>query len=335
MADPKKYNTGLTESQLDEFFDNVLNKFPARFTENEKKIEENKTDIATVEEQSILNRQTLGTECKNLLENTATTVTRTGITFTVNDDGSVTANGTATALTTLTINAYQVVEQGAYKCSGAINGATDTFFMLFTTYDKDNATAISESTTQTNDAISLDVDGDADSIRAVIQIKLGATVDNVTFYPMIRDARISDATYVPYQPSVAKQLNNKLDVTASAASARTMVRETLTSNADLNTLDMSEGISAPDYKLFVSTTKAVTQTLLNLPPDFPYNGFGLEYIRIAGQQWLQRITGATYSSAGNVTSITVYYRAGVGQQPDVTWGGWFMLAPTACTTTEV
>lgn len=108
-------------------------------------------------------------------------------------------------------------------------------------------------------------------------------------------------------------------------------RTDILSGANLNTLDMGEGSTASDYKLFVSTAKAITETLINLPPNFPYSGFSLEYFRISGQQWCQRITGATYSSTGNVTNMTIYYRAGVGQQPTITWGGWFMLSPTACT----
>lgn len=132
-------------------------------------------------------------------------------------------------------------------------------------------------------------------------------------------------------------LENYDDTEIKAEIASTAVqikRITISSGADLNTLDMGEGTTASDFKLFVSTASSITKTLLNLPPNFPYNGFSLEYIRISGQQWLQRITGATYSSSGNVTSMTVYYRAGVGIQPTVTWGGWFMISPTACSTTN-
>ena len=123
------------------------------------------------------------------------------------------------------------------------------------------------------------------------------------------------------------------EIRAEIETVYTQIKRTnISSGANLNTLDMGEGSTASDYKLFVSTAKSITETLINLPPNFPYNGFSLEYIRISGQQWLQRITGATYSSTGNVTDMTVYYRAGVGVQPTVTWGGWFMLSPTACST---
>jgi len=123
------------------------------------------------------------------------------------------------------------------------------------------------------------------------------------------------------------------EIKAEIETVSTQIKRTnISSGANLNTLDMGEGSTASDYKLFVSTAKAITETLINLPPNFPYSGFSLEYFRISGQQWCQRITGATYSSTGNVTNMTIYYRAGVGQQPTITWGGWFMLSPTACTT---
>lgn len=128
------------------------------------------------------------------------------------------------------------------------------------------------------------------------------------------------------------ELFHEVENFKNVESSITQIKRTdIPSGTDLNTLDMGEGTTASDYKLFVSTAKTTTQTLLNLPPNFPYNGFSLEYMRIAGQQWLQRITGATYSASGNVTSVTIYCRAGVGQQPTITWGGWFMLSPTPCT----
>ncbi len=300
----------------------------------------NTANIATVEEQAVLNRQTLGYECKNLLENKLTSKTSNGVTATVNADGTVVVAGTATVDTIFVISAYQILPKGNYLCNGCTGGSSSSYYIRY-------ASAISASQIisatvyrQYDDDVAITIDDEYDSVYANIVIKNGTTVSDVMFCPMLRDSRITDTTYTPYQPSVAEQLNNKLDATATAASASTIVRETLISGADLDTLAMGEGAAALDYKLFVSTTKAITQTLLNLPPDYPYNGFSLEYIRIAGQQWLQRLTGATYSSTGAVTSMTIYYRAGVGQQPSVTWGGWFYIAPTACeatttTTTEV
>ncbi len=55
---------------------------------------------------------------KNLLQNTATSQTINGITFTVNEDGTVTANGTATAQSTLTINQNISLVAGEYILSG-------------------------------------------------------------------------------------------------------------------------------------------------------------------------------------------------------------------------
>ena len=235
---PVPYNTGLTEAQLETAFDNALTAFPEHknnttlhLTADEKSAvgtiggkasqadlnahtsdsgihltPEERASWDGTKEQSALNLGALGYQRKNLLKNTGETSTKNGVTFTVNSDGSVTVNGTATALTTFFINAYQSVTHGEYKCSGTVNGSQSTFFMVFRTYNKASESAVSAATTQTDDPVTLTVDGNADSIRAVIQVRPDVAIDNVTFYPMIRYAEVSDNTYETYKPSVEERL---------------------------------------------------------------------------------------------------------------------------------
>ena len=66
---------------------------------------------------------------KNLLNNTAKSKTENGVTFTVNADGSVTVNGTATDQAILVLN-ENVLEKGQYLVSA---GATVCNFMIATT----------------------------------------------------------------------------------------------------------------------------------------------------------------------------------------------------------
>ena len=54
----------------------------------------------------------------NLLENTAKTQTVNGVTFTVNKDGTVTANGTATAVSFIAINTFSYIANQDYMLSG-------------------------------------------------------------------------------------------------------------------------------------------------------------------------------------------------------------------------
>lgn len=128
---------------------------------------------------------------KNLLPNNATSQTINGVTFTVNADGSITANGTATndvysyLIENISIpSGKEVIVTGCPS-----GGSVETFYM--TTMNQQQ---------QWSDAADYG-DGDSTSngvIKVSIVIRNGYTANNLTFYPMIRDARIKDPTYVPY-----------------------------------------------------------------------------------------------------------------------------------------
>ena len=119
---------------------------------------------------------TLG--AKNLLNVTAKTTTRDGVTFTVNADNSITVNGTATANTYCTLYRHDF-------------GNT-----IFTTDNRINNSDYVISGLPTNNQFYLVYDSNNHTVNIVV--KSGYTVDNVTIYPMIRPKHISDDTYVPY-----------------------------------------------------------------------------------------------------------------------------------------
>jgi hypothetical protein len=141
---------------------------------------------------------------KNLLQNIATTRTINGLTFTVNSDGSVAVNGTATRTTTYNINdksASGTLVQNLNGLEGQTvilsgcpsGGSSSTYRLAFARLDGstfndcfgDELTAIVGDITEVNAYVR-------------IQINEGYTANNLTFYPMIRPASISDSTYEPY-----------------------------------------------------------------------------------------------------------------------------------------
>lgn len=126
---------------------------------------------------------------KNLLNNTATTRTINGVTFTVNTDGSITANGTATA----NINTYVgdfVLEKGDYVLNGIPSGNSfSTYFMSIS-----NVTAY-----DTGSGATFNVSDRLEG-RVGLGVTSGVTINNVTIYPMIRPLGTSD-TYEPYKKS--------------------------------------------------------------------------------------------------------------------------------------
>lgn len=128
-----------------------------------------------------------------------------GITFTINDDGSITANGTATANATLnfvggpgnyTIN----LEAGDYTLSGCEGGSSSTYYMEIydgTTYRACQNGKITFNITST-------------SIRVYISVKNGVTVNNVKFYPMLVAGK-EEKEYEPYGASPSPDFKSDIE----------------------------------------------------------------------------------------------------------------------------
>lgn len=125
-----------------------------------------------------------------------TTKTLNGITFTDNGDGSITCNGTATATATFNLMnnlATHLFEVGeSYILSGCPSGGSNTSYAIGwhnvgSEYGSGLTITVAEDTVYT----------------AYIVIHSGATVSNLTFYPMVRLTSIEDATWEPYSGGIA------------------------------------------------------------------------------------------------------------------------------------
>ena len=137
--------------------------------------------------------QSKGYVRKNLLKNNASTITISGVTFTVNSDGSITLNGTATAnITSFFINSKMALKAGSYWLTGNPSGITGTSYGL-----RIVNTSYSVNTFFEQGKI-LTLNQDYSDLRIDIRIPSGQVIDNLTFYPMIRLASIPDSTYEPY-----------------------------------------------------------------------------------------------------------------------------------------
>lgn len=126
---------------------------------------------------------------KNLVHITGEPVTWNGITFTPNQDGSVTVNGTATALTYM--NTAFTLAPGDYVLNGCPAGGHDStyFIRMATTYDglcDDRGDGANFTLTK------------AQSITVRIVIRPGVVADNMIFKPMVRNASVSDDTFEPF-----------------------------------------------------------------------------------------------------------------------------------------
>ena len=126
---------------------------------------------------------------KNLFKNTATTQTNKGITFTINNDGSVTANGTATDLAQLWLE------------DNSLNDRLEVGKTYIATGFSNVGVVADGKTTYTTEFVFTEK---TERIVPYIQLASGATVNNETLYPMIRLASIEDDAYQPYTETLAE-----------------------------------------------------------------------------------------------------------------------------------
>lgn len=133
---------------------------------------------------------------KNILENEKSTQTISGVTFTVNSDGSVIADGTATDIIWFQINNGFKLNDVEYTLTGCpIGGGENTYEVQI------RSTESSSSLWQFIVDRGNGATGLCSSSRtyiAFIGIKSGVTVTNLLFKPMLRLATDSDSTYQPY-----------------------------------------------------------------------------------------------------------------------------------------
>lgn len=138
---------------------------------------------------------------KNRVQPTATSQTVNGIDWTVNADGTISATGTATANSYITIQvlAADSVFDGSYYLSGCPAGGGNSSYALYvargsyTKYDYGNGVVLSQST-----------DGLNKNLLAIVYS--GQTVNNLIFRPMICKKSLYDISpdFAPYCPTLAE-----------------------------------------------------------------------------------------------------------------------------------
>lgn len=133
---------------------------------------------------------------KNLLENEKSTQTISGVTFTVNSDGSVIADGTATDIIWFQINNGFKLNDVEYTLTGCpIGGGENTYEVQIRSTE--SSSSLWQFIVDRGDGAT----GLCSSSRtyiAFIGIKSGVTVTNLLFKPMLRLATDPDNTYQPY-----------------------------------------------------------------------------------------------------------------------------------------
>lgn len=163
---------------------------------------------------------------KNQLEIRVASQTINGITFAVNPDKSITANGTATEDAVLIINDNQgtfLLEKNIeYILSGCPTGGSSTKYRLqIYNYDGKNTTKVEFGEGAT---FKFTNENNSGYISASIIIKSGVTVSNLVFKPMVRLATITDATYEPYTGGKASPSPDFLQTVENCENTEVSVR---------------------------------------------------------------------------------------------------------------
>ena len=242
----------------------------------------------------------------NLLKNEATTQTVNGVTFTVNVDGSVTVNGTATADASLIIYNGQKRTDAPFKNIPVILSKGNEAFVANTslycnvyqgtTYVRTIANCQGVLNTE-SDVFEVDYNG-YDGIRVGIVISNGVTLSNAVFRPMLRKADIEDSTYRPYNyQAIQNQLNAQgvlgaKNLLLNEATSQTINGVTFTVNADKSVT--VNGTATDDIRLRINPATNTVSYNVAIPID---KG---SYILSGGTSNIQlRLNGFTDSSASN------------------------------------
>lgn len=232
---------------------------------------------------------------KNLCPNNATTKTDGDVTFTVNSDGSVTLNGTASATVGFELKTYgRWLKAGVRYILNGCTGGSDSTYKL----------SVNRSTGDLAKCLDGDVEFTVDNTfdyRVWIVVFSGTQFNNLTIYPMIRLASDSDDTYVPYAMT-----NRELtDVKESSV----QLNEGITVNTERggnhlykkgNIVQMVltiEGVTANAYSTFATVPEGFRPIALCT---------GLPTLRSAHTIIIQKTGGIQSSDALNNANVDIY-----------------------------
>ena len=247
--------------------------------------------------------QTIGYEVsKNMLELTANSTTKSGITFTVDRAaGTVTVNGTCTASSYTTLTLGNVVNNGTdplnlYLSGGAENGSRDLYL-----YSQDISVdpvarpkkwdGETSSSSLTDPITSTEIQIPAGhTVRAVVLVRAGTTVENEVFKPMIRDGVYeADPTFEPYREaqtvqSQISEANSKIIQTAHG-----ITQTVAASNAVEYIIPSGVTVNYHGYGFGQTSGGAI---------DYTMTDTGISAVGISGQTFLNQSNGILYTSDG-------------------------------------
>ena len=151
---------------------------------------------------------------KNLLKITITSGTTMGVTYTVNSDGSVTANGTASSGDSTRGFNLGRLPIGKYILTGCpSNGGSSKYDMRLGTTSDPSSSWGTYVGLDSGEGLSFEVSDSSLYYALALRVYSGYAANNLVFKPMLRLASIADDTYEPYIPDNVELNELKADKT--------------------------------------------------------------------------------------------------------------------------
>ena len=211
---------------------------------------------------------------RNLLENTATTLTQTGVTFTTNEDGSVSVKGTSTSWTHYKLNQFTLLA-GTYTLS--LGGGINATLYVHIKDLQDNSIIDTYSTTPAESNFTLTKDTE---IIVNLSVSPEKSVDTVV-YPMIRRATETNSTYEPYYSGIRNAYVYQIE---SISKNHFDIGKT----SDYFSTIGDGGIIRTDLPVNDTTTFNITNNTINIES---YNNSGYRWI----SKWLKLAPNTDYT----------------------------------------
>ena len=126
--------------------------------------------------------------------------TRSGVTFTDNGYGIVTANGTATANISLLLNRTNItLENGTYTLSGCPEGGGTNTYKVYSALYKGTVTGAKDNISDIGSGATIDTNLTGyNAMRMYIRIMKGTVCNNLVFKPMLCKSETA-TEYAPYR----------------------------------------------------------------------------------------------------------------------------------------
>ena len=200
----------------------------------------------------------------NLLPNNATSQTKNGITFTVNDDKSILVNGISTAATDLNIvgSAIEYVDLGVpagnYILSGCPARGSGKSYMLYAVQKRGDELLYYQ---EIGNGLTINVKA-GDTFRIFIRILTGTEVSNILYKPMLSE---TIGVYAPYG-------NIKIVETGKN------LCNGISQGFFINGVAKLAGLTANDSGLIIPTNGVNTYTISTLDTQMRYRAGGCNSI---------------------------------------------------------